>query len=516
MPSSRRINSRHLPSPPRPRPTDPVLVPMSQAITTETPPRRPSPHSNVSARSASSAGSLTDNDTIFDLNPSRAQTPTSPLTPGEISPNLSSCPQFSKITESRSSVGSLDEQLLDHQTAEKRLYEILSEVAVSIYDTPSKRKIDVLKRQRSHVPRIPGRFESQDTDTDIGVEYFSSDPATSQSAQQVDEARQILGDFVDAPTVLSLMPRAHHLRTADWQVLANIYKEHKKARHDVQHLIQVLRIRTQKSQSNSIPRMVPEPAHRPIDPRFRKWKNPKHPREINNNIYNCIKSHHEAAEKPTKKSVKHLTPGWIYVFESPTEAPNHVKIGKTLKDPQKRKIQWEMCGLPLVEVDDNYRNAFDHYSVVESLIKAELHNVRRKYKCTHEHHAPKQWVEHEEWYEIDKQTALKSVHRWRNWIIRLRPFDDSGLLTPYWHWRVRKLPRFIDGVNWDSWTQPRSLDYIDYQLEEFGKGYYAHIKAHLCRKDFRFCLTGGMMMSILHTQFGMVGAIWGLLALLIL
>jgi hypothetical protein len=89
-------------------------------------------------------------------------------------------------------------------------------------------------------------------------------------------------------------------------------------------------------------------------------------------------------------------------------------------------------------------------------------------------------------------------------------------LTPYWHWRVRKLPRFIDDVNWDSWTQPSSLDYIDYQLEEFGKGYYAHIKAHLCRKDFRFCLTGGMMMSILHTQFGMVGAIWGLLALLIL
>ncbi|KAE9370474.1 hypothetical protein N431DRAFT_492558 [Stipitochalara longipes BDJ] len=256
--------------------------------------------------------------------------------------------------------------------------------------------------------------------------------------------------------------------------------------------------------------------YRPKDPRFRKWKNPKQLREINNNIYNCIKSHHTSREKSVKNPTKKITPGWIYVFESPEEAPAHVKIGKTLKEPQKRKVEWELCGLPLLEVEDSYRNAFDHYSVVESLIKAELHNERRKYKCTQQHHAPKEWVEHEEWYEIDKQRALKSVHRWRHWIIQQVPFDESGTLKPYWHWRVEKLPRFIEDVNWDTWAQPSTLDYLDFQFEQFGQGHYTQIKTHLSRKDFHFCLTGGLMLFVVYTQFGIAGAIWGLLALFIL
>ena len=248
--------------------------------------------------------------------------------------------------------------------------------------------------------------------------------------------------------------------------------------------------------------------------KFWAWKTAKGHREINNNIYLCIKNRHAAAGNPNEKPAKKPKPGWIYVFESPEKAPAKVKIGKTLKDPQKRKAQWESCGLPLLEVEDSYKNGFNHYSVVESLIKAELHNERRKHKCPY--HTPKEWVEHEEWYEIDKEKALKSVHRWRHWIIKQAPFDDNGQLTTYWHWRVEKLPRFINDVNWDAWTQPSALDYLDFHLEQFGQGRYTHVKAHLSRKDFHFCSTGGMMIFVLYTRFGIAGVTWGLLALCIL
>jgi hypothetical protein len=71
-------------------------------------------------------------------------------------------------------------------------------------------------------------------------------------------------------------------------------------------------------------------------------------------------------------------------------------------------------------------------------------------------------------------------------------------------------------VDWDIWTQPSPLDYLDYRLEQFGDGQYIQIKAHLARKDLHFCLTGGMMIFVLYTTFGKAATVWGLLALLVL
>jgi T5orf172 domain len=522
MLSSSRIISRRLPNPPTPCPTDQALVPMYRGIASKTPPPRPIPYSNISANSASSTGSSTDNDTIFDLSYSRSWTPTSPLTPGEISPSFSSRSSFGIEIANRSTVRSLTELPLDLQTAETSLYEILSEVAASINDTPSKRKIGIPEQRQS---RIPGIFESQDTDTDMGAEYFSFDPSTpsgDESARLVDEARQILGGFAKVPTAAFLLRRVQQLRPADWKCLANIYKEHSRATHDLQQLIQVLRIRTHSHPSILNPLTVLDPAltldNPPKSLNFVPWKPEKRLRQINNDIYKCIWSH----QIPGTRSIKRATgksnpsPGWVYIYESPVSAPGKVKIGKTDSDPQERMAQWGKCGVPLKEVDDSCRNAFDHFSMVESLIKFELHNERKKYKCYGKTHAPKKWVEHGEWFEIDKQKALNCVRRWRNWLKDKEPLDENGVLTPYWHWRAQKLPKFINDVNWDAWTQPSLFDYIDYQLEEFGRGYYARLKGHLCRKDFHFCLTGGMMTYILFTQFGMVGVIWGLLALVAL
>jgi hypothetical protein len=245
---------------------------------------------------------------------------------------------------------------------------------------------------------------------------------------------------------------------------------------------------------------------------FAPWKPKKSPRQINSSIHKCIKKRLRPIKELVDQPVNKPEPGWIYVFESPQNAPGHVKVGKTRGEPQKRLAEWEMCGITLIELEDSDRNAFEHYSVVESLISAELHNKRRTYECEL-HHKP---VKHGEWYEIEKQIALDSVDRWRQWIKYQKPFDDRGFLTPYWHWRVQKLPKSIDNVDWDRWTRPSSWDYLDFQFEQFGHGYYARIKAHLGRKDSQFWLTGGMMVFIVYSQFGLFGAMSGLLALLIL
>ncbi|PMD30906.1 SPOC-domain-containing protein [Hyaloscypha variabilis F] len=63
--------------------------------------------------------------------------------------------------------------------------------------------------------------------------------------QQVGEvnARGILGEFVDAPTVAFLMPQAYQMRPVEWQVIRRILAEDEKARVDLQHLSQVLEVR---------------------------------------------------------------------------------------------------------------------------------------------------------------------------------------------------------------------------------------------------------------------------------
>jgi hypothetical protein len=57
------------------------------------------------------------------------------------------------------------------------------------------------------------------------------------------KARQILGEFVDAPTVAFLMPQAYQMRPVEWQVIRKILEEDEKARVDLQHLSQVLEVR---------------------------------------------------------------------------------------------------------------------------------------------------------------------------------------------------------------------------------------------------------------------------------
>lgn len=506
----------------------------------------------ASASSTSTVNSI-DSDTLFDGIFSRSETPKSPYTPWETCPDPSGSLLFGDDTDSRVSVNSLKESPSGNERPETRLYEILLDVEESVPDTPSKKagrrktsqascatsvaeperpKLqrypnidDDAQQQKMFSPRIPGTFESQTTGTDLDGAISACTTAASPtdlSPLHTDETRKILGELINVPTAVALMPYAHQLRALDWQVLENIFREHKKARSDLQHLKQVLQIRASSLEPLVVPKSAATTDHESGILELMPYGKTKERRHINNTIRQCIKS----CQKPSKTTKNQdktepieRKPGWIYIFESPKSAPGNVKIGKSKEDPQKRKADWQLCGVELVELGDSDRNGFYHYSIVESLIKAELHNQRKKYKCTRcppARRLPKLFVEHNEWYEVSKGTALHSVCRWRKWIKKSKPFDENGILTPYWRWRVQKLPTFIDNIDWDRWTQPWFFEYVEFQLDEFGHGYYRPLKTHFRRKDKHFVLTGALMILILYIWFGLGVAVLGVLALLIL
>ncbi|KAG4439827.1 hypothetical protein IFR05_004676 [Cadophora sp. M221] len=165
-------------------------------------------------------------------------------------------------------------------------------------------------------------------------------------------------------------------------------------------------------------------------------RRPKDRRSINFEILNCIKT----ASKKKNKSTPNANLGSIYVFESPVHAPDHLKVGKSNRDPMKRKGEWEKCGVTLIEVEDTDRNCFDHYDIVELLLQTELQNLRRMYKCG------VCGRKHNEWFEADKWTVLEVIDRWRTWIKEEQPFDEAWNLTAYWQWRVERAKVSISDV----------------------------------------------------------------------
>ncbi|KFY36890.1 hypothetical protein V494_04944 [Pseudogymnoascus sp. VKM F-4513 (FW-928)] len=145
--------------------------------------------------------------------------------------------------------------------------------------------------------------------------------------------------------------------------------------------------------------------------------------------------------------------GYLYIYRSP-KCPNHVKIGMTTDTPRVRIDKWGKCKLPIARVQDDKSVSFLHVQLAENLIKAELHNVRRKYTChkckRHKTSPPRQgeeatakMVNHEEWYEISEEKALTTVHRWRDWLVSDRPYDEDGGLRPNWKLKLDYISKQI-------------------------------------------------------------------------
>lgn len=134
--------------------------------------------------------------------------------------------------------------------------------------------------------------------------------------------------------------------------------------------------------------------------------------------------------------------GYLYIYRSPTCA-DHVKIGMTTDTSYDRINQWGKCNLPITCVQDDKSVAFLHVRLAETLIKEELHNVRRKYachKCKRLKSSPlrqgeeenAKMADHGEWYKISEEKALTTVHRWRDLLVNDCPYDEDGCIRPSW------------------------------------------------------------------------------------
>jgi len=200
------------------------------------------------------------------------------------------------------------------------------------------------------------------------------------------------------------------------------------------------------------------------------------------------------------------------MLESPESAPGHIKIGKTWRKPSRRRREWRRCNMPLVEVKGSYRNAFDHYAIVESLVMAELHHERRKFRCA------VCGMSHDEWYEVEKELAVHVVNRWRIWLMMQKPYNAQFQLTTYWRWRVEKLPKELNDVQWDEWTQPALADYLLFKYGDFCDRIMPSIRAHFTtgRKASWFWSLGIIAVLLSFIKFGWMGALWVTLGLLIL
>ena len=161
----------------------------------------------------------------------------------------------------------------------------------------------------------------------------------------------------------------------------------------------------------------------------------------------------ESLEKNNKKKKVPSEEGYIYIYTSPL-CPNLVKIGATKNFPGDRVKEWEStCKIECNRIGDHYDSIFPSFRFVEGLIQEELSNERRSFPCDYCRKKSKLGPkDHEEWYEISEEHALKVVQRWRRWMLECSPYKSDGTLTYKWKWKLR-----TDGVrngDWDAWTQP--------------------------------------------------------------
>lgn len=156
--------------------------------------------------------------------------------------------------------------------------------------------------------------------------------------------------------------------------------------------------------------------------------------------------------------------GHVYIFKSPeyfrTFFPNEpplLKIGMA-KDVSKRMEYLRgKCGLfDLARVDDSQDRPMEFYWKVEELVHAELQNFRRLLNCKKCRSARGTETEHQEWFAVKEEVALRTVQRWRRFI-ELEPYDENGILKDHWSRMIQ--PKNMEHPNAEEqWNDSRSRD----------------------------------------------------------
>jgi hypothetical protein len=156
--------------------------------------------------------------------------------------------------------------------------------------------------------------------------------------------------------------------------------------------------------------------------------------------------------------------GHVYIFKSPEYfrrfIPNEqplLKIGmakgvsKRMEDPRGK------CGMfDLARVADFEVRPMKSYWKVGELVHTELLNFRRLFDCKKCRNAKGTETEHQEWFAVDEEVALRTVQRWRRFI-ELEPYDENGILKDQWSRMMRpKNMKHPDAE--EQWNDSQSRD----------------------------------------------------------
>ena len=60
---------------------------------------------------------------------------------------------------------------------------------------------------------------------------------------------------------------------------------------------------------------------------------------------------------------------------------------------------------------------------------------RREKRCKHNPECPTQ---HQEWFEIDVETAARIMDNFARWLTVAKPYDERGVLTARWHALIKQ------------------------------------------------------------------------------
>ncbi|KAF2260723.1 hypothetical protein CC78DRAFT_536209 [Lojkania enalia] len=159
--------------------------------------------------------------------------------------------------------------------------------------------------------------------------------------------------------------------------------------------------------------------------------------------------------------------GLVYIFKTPdgldcsdgSDGLNLLKIGYTSGPTTTRQRRLRKCtnGLSLVHRTRLMLNA----RWAETLVKCELANLCRPFECGNCKKSNGKPTVHAEWFEVDRGLAIKTVERWRNFILQ-EPYEDSGFLKKEWRERLNNMePAAINEDPLDHDSRWKRWSFVD-------------------------------------------------------
>ncbi|KAF2836075.1 hypothetical protein M501DRAFT_283202 [Patellaria atrata CBS 101060] len=165
--------------------------------------------------------------------------------------------------------------------------------------------------------------------------------------------------------------------------------------------------------------------------------------------------------------------GRIYILSSP-QRPGLLKIGHSSNIHTRKKQLSDICKINVEEIPYGPQDgATPYFRRVERLVHTDLHNSQRRFHCP----SPRckrngntdTGILHQEWFAVDKNTAVRTVRRWLAFTQR-DPYDDHGELKRFWVNKISRMPgpgieekagdHALRAARWDGEINPSLGDWV--------------------------------------------------------